>query len=104
MTVSGPGQNASVSRARDIGHALRECQRVGRVGDMHDERVIGGPALAIEDRGDSGVVVGTGTQPVDRFSRKGHELTCSQRVCGTVDRSGVTTSQQHGSECLDAQQ
>ena len=50
ITVSGPGQNASIRRCADGGIAAAKRSRLRDVGDVHDQRVVARPALGGEDR------------------------------------------------------
>ena len=45
ITVSGPGQKASIRRSATGGNARGEALGAGAVGDVDDQRMVGRPAL-----------------------------------------------------------
>ena len=80
-SVSGPGQKRAAS-ARASGGNIGQPLGGGEVGDMHDQRVEGGPALGGEDAGDRALARGVGAEAVDRLGRERHELAGAQEPGG----------------------
>ena len=65
----GPGQKASTAAARTAAPPGEMGDGRG-IGHMHDQRVVGGPALGGKDLRHGGVVVGIGRQAVHRLGRQ----------------------------------
>ncbi len=80
-SVSGPGQNASMSR-RVSGGQLGMFAGLVRVGDVDDERIEARAPLGGEDRGDGRRVGRVGAEAVHRLGRKGDEAPRAQVLCG----------------------
>ncbi len=78
ITVSGPGQKASIRRCATGGTAAAKARALGSIGHVHDQRVVGRPALGGEDACHRRVVVGARAEAVDGLGREGHELAGGQ--------------------------
>jgi len=69
-------------RGRLHGHLTarrEEAQALVAVGKVHDERVVGGAALGLEDPGYHGVVGAHSAQAIDGLRRERHRLAAAQR-------------------------
>jgi hypothetical protein len=62
---------------------------MGQVWQMHDQRVIGRPALGAENPADGGRVLRTGGQAVHGFGRQCHQLAIAQQAGRALDVCGM---------------
>ena len=73
----GVGQGAGV-----VGDVGRPRHRGGGIAHVHDQRMVGGPALGGVDAGDGVREVGAGAEPVDRLGGQCRQVAGSQRAGG----------------------
>ncbi len=71
-SVSGPGQNASASRAARRRNS-RQRPRRREIGDVRDQRIESRPALGGIEPRHRLAIAGVGAEPVNRLGRKGDE-------------------------------
>ena len=76
-------------------HFLGVARDGGRIGHMHDQRMVGGPALGAEDMCHGRVVVAVGGQAVDRLGRQTEQLAGLQCLGGGLDRCIQLSIQNH---------
>ncbi len=88
ISVSGPGQKASIRRWAKAGTSAAKRPTAAPSAHMHDQRVVARPALGGEDAGHGGIVVGSRAQAVHRLGRKGHQLAGLQGGHGLLQRGG----------------
>jgi hypothetical protein len=86
ISVSGPGQNHSTSDRASPDMPTTHPVECARVGDVHDERMIGGPALQREDARDRERIGRVGAQAVDGLRRERHHVARSQHAGRALDR------------------
>ena len=70
---------------RRLGHVTRELVELRGAGQVHDHRMVGGPALHLVEPAHGIGARGVGTEPVDRLGRECHELAGAQGVDGACD-------------------
>ena len=82
----GPGPEGVYQLLREQRHLLGVMGDGRGIGHMHDQRVVGGPALGGKDLGHGGVVVGIGRQAVHRLGRQAQQRAARQRLRGGLHR------------------
>jgi hypothetical protein len=75
-----PGQKACASALRRRRHVAAEIRAVAGAGDVHDQRMVRGPALEREDLRDAAGIAGIGGEAVDGFGRHADHLAAAQRA------------------------
>src|SRR5207245_1085415 len=73
----------------DIGPVGDELPGVIRLGDVDDQRIVGGPALGAKDTGDGRGVESIGAEAIDGFGGKGDEAAAAQHTSGPRYYAGV---------------
>ena len=84
-----PGPEGSDQALGGVAELGGERQRLVAAEHVHDQRVVGGPALGGEDLRDRGVIVGTRGQAVHGFGRHGDQAALRQQLRGLLDRLGT---------------
>ena len=105
ITVSGPGQNASIRRAATGGMRGGERHRGGAIGHVHDQRMVARPALGGEDLRDRRIVVGAcarGRRP--SRSAKATSSPAARRSAALSIAAGSCAVEAHRSPGSDAEQ
>ena len=77
---------------RDVGNVEREVVELRGARDVHDHRMIGGPALHREQAAHRVGVRGVGAEAVHGLGRERDELAGAQRVDRARDRRSAVTS------------
>ena len=94
-SVSGPGQSRSASLRAYPGICSAHCVQVHRTADVHDQRVIRGPALGGVDPGHRRRVAGVRAETVDRLGGQPDQAALREQL-GSLAGIGDQQAAVHG--------